>query len=45
LLHNRIEPHQIAGAAVCIGGMAISQLLGTYSLTALWAQRTHGVDR
>jgi hypothetical protein len=25
--------------------MAISQLLGTYSLTALWAQRTQGVER
>jgi len=45
LLRSRIEPHQIIGAAVCIGGMAISQLLGTYSLTALWAQRTQGVER
>lgn len=45
MLHSRIEPHQIAGAAICIGGMAVSQLLGTYSLTALWAQRTQGVER
>ncbi|HET9095488.1 MAG TPA: DMT family transporter [Candidatus Baltobacteraceae bacterium] len=45
LLRSRIEPHQIIGAAVCIGGMAISQLLGTYSLAALWAQRTQGVER
>jgi drug/metabolite transporter (DMT)-like permease len=45
LLHNHIQPHQIAGAAVCIGGMAISQMLGTYSLTALWAERTQGVQR
>lgn len=45
LLRSRIEPHQIAGAAVCIAGMAISQLLGAYSLTALWAQRTQGVER
>lgn len=45
LLRSRIEPHQILGAAVCIGGMAISQLLGTYSLAALWAQRTQGVER
>jgi drug/metabolite transporter (DMT)-like permease len=45
MLHNRIEPHQIAGAAVCIAGMAVSQLLGTYSLAALWAQRTQGVER
>lgn len=45
LLRSTIEPHQIFGAAVCIGGMAISQLLGTHSLTALWAQRTQGVER
>ena len=45
LLHSSIAPHQILGAAVCIAGMAISQLLGTYSLTALWAQRTQGVER
>jgi drug/metabolite transporter (DMT)-like permease len=45
LLHNRIEPHQVGGAAVCIAGMAISQLLGTYSLTAIWASRTHGAER
>lgn len=45
MLHSRIEPHQMYGAAICIGGMAISQLLGTYSLTALWAQRTHGAER
>lgn len=45
MLHSNIEPHQILGAAVCIAGMGISQLLGTYSLTALWAQRTQGVER
>ena len=45
ILHSRIEPHQILGAAICIGGMAISQLLGMYSLAALWAQRTQGVER
>ena len=45
LLRNTIEPHQIAGAAICIGGMAISQMLGTYSITALWAQRTQGIER
>lgn len=45
LLHSSIEPHQVLGAAVCIGGMAISQLLGAHSLTALWAQRTQGVER
>ncbi|HKU67102.1 MAG TPA: DMT family transporter [Candidatus Baltobacteraceae bacterium] len=45
LLHNTIEPHQIAGAAVCIAGMAISQMLGKHSLAALWTQRTQGVER
>lgn len=45
LLHARIEPHQIAGAAICIAGMAVSQLLGKFSLTALWAQRTQGMER
>lgn len=40
LLRNRIEPHQIVGTAVCIGGMAASQLLGKFSLTGIWAERT-----
>ncbi|HEV3153616.1 MAG TPA: DMT family transporter [Candidatus Baltobacteraceae bacterium] len=40
LLHARIDPHEILGAAICIAGMAISQLLGKYSLRALWAKRT-----
>lgn len=45
MLHNHFEPHQLLGAAVCIAGMAISQLLGSYSLAAVWAQRTQGVER
>ena len=40
LLHARIDPHEILGAAICIGGMALAQLLGKYSLGALWAKRT-----
>ena len=40
LLHAQIEAHQIVGAAICIGVMAISQMLGKYSLGALWAKRT-----
>lgn len=40
ILHNRIEVHQIAGTAICIGGMAISQLAGKISLTQLWSERT-----
>jgi drug/metabolite transporter (DMT)-like permease len=45
LLNTRIEAHQIAGAAVCIFGMAISQVLGKFSLTAIWAERTQGMER
>jgi len=45
LLHNRFEPHQIIGAAVCIAGMAISQLLGVYSLAQIWTQRTLPLKR
>jgi len=40
ILHNHIEVHQILGTAVCIGGMAISQLLGRVSLTQIWTERT-----
>ena len=40
ILHSRIELHQVIGTAVCIGGMAISQVLGKLSLTAIWAERT-----
>ncbi len=45
ILKSEIEPHQIVGTAVCIGGMALSQLIGKQSLFALWAQRTQGVKR
>lgn len=45
LLHNHIEPHQIVGAAVVIAGMAVSQLLGVFSLTELWTQRTLPMER
>jgi len=45
LLRSRIEPHQIAGAAICIFGMAISQVLGKVSLTEIWSQRTQGMKR
>ena len=44
-LHEQFQPHQLLGAAICIAGMAVSQLLGTYSLTAIWASRTQGVER
>lgn len=40
ILHSRIEMHQVLGTAICIGGMAISQWLGKFSLTDIWAERT-----
>lgn len=45
ILHARFAPYQLAGAAICIGGMALSQLIGRVSLTALWAARTQGMER
>jgi drug/metabolite transporter (DMT)-like permease len=45
LLRNHIDAHQIAGAAIVIAGMAISQLLGKISVTALWSQRTLPLER
>ncbi len=45
LLHTRIEPHQIAGAAICILGMTIAQTLGKVSLASMWAQRVQGLER
>jgi drug/metabolite transporter (DMT)-like permease len=45
LLHSRFQPHQLVGGAVCIAGMAVSQLLGKQSLTALWAERTLPLKR
>ncbi len=40
ILRSHIELHQIIGTAICIGGMAISQLLGKFSITDIWAERT-----
>jgi drug/metabolite transporter (DMT)-like permease len=45
ILGSHISRHEIIGAAVCIAGMAISQVLGKVSLTAIWAQRVHGMER
>ncbi len=45
LLRLHIEAHQMLGCAICIGGMALSQVMGKQSLYALWAQRTQGVER
>jgi drug/metabolite transporter (DMT)-like permease len=45
MLHAAIEPHEIYGAAICIGGMALSQALGRVSLTTIWSQRMQGMRR
>jgi drug/metabolite transporter (DMT)-like permease len=45
LLRSPIAGYQVAGAAVCIGGMALAQLLGRISLTQLWVQRSSPLER
>jgi len=40
ILRSHIEVHQIVGTAICIGGMAFSQVLGKFSITDIWAERT-----
>lgn len=45
LLHAHIAGYQIAGGVICIAGMAASQLFGSFSLTALWAERTLPMER
>jgi len=40
ILRSHIEVHQIVGTAICIGGMAFSQVLGKFSITGIWAERT-----
>lgn len=45
ILHARIAPYQIIGGVICIAGMAASQLFGSFSLTAMWAERTLPMER
>lgn len=45
LLHAQITRYELIGALLCIAGMGIAQLLGGFSLTALWAQRTLPMER
>lgn len=45
ILHAHIAAYQIAGGVICIAGMAASQLFGSFSLTALWADRTLPMER
>lgn len=45
LLRTPIAGYQVAGAAVCIAGMALAQILGRVSLTQLWVQRSSPLER
>jgi len=37
-LHMPLKPYEIAGAAICLGGLAASQYLTRFSLTTLWTR-------
>ncbi len=45
LLRTPIEPYQLIGAAVCLTGMIVANLLGRMSLTQLWTTRSFGAER
>ena len=45
LLHARFTGYEIAGAAVCLSGMLVSNILGRVSVTTLWAQRSRPLER
>lgn len=45
ILHTQFALYQVIGAAVCLSGMVLSNVLGRVSLTALWAQRTLPLER
>jgi drug/metabolite transporter (DMT)-like permease len=45
ILGVRLEPHQIAGAVVCLGGMALSLVLGRISIAGIWTERSLPLER
>ena len=45
ILHARFTAYELAGAAVCLAGMLVSNILGRVSLTSLWMQRTQPFRR
>ena len=45
LFGERFEIHQIAGAAICIGGMVLASLFGRFSVGAIWAERSMPLER
>ncbi|HUZ49485.1 MAG TPA: DMT family transporter [Candidatus Dormibacteraeota bacterium] len=45
ILHTKFTPYQVLGAIVCLGGMALANILGRVSFTDWWAQRTLPFER
>ncbi|HEY1429841.1 MAG TPA: DMT family transporter [Candidatus Tumulicola sp.] len=45
ILGSHLEPHQIMGAVICLGGLAISLLLGRISLAGTWTERSLPLER
>ena len=45
ILHARFAHYQLAGAAICLAGMILSNVLGRVSVTSLWVQRTLPLER
>jgi drug/metabolite transporter (DMT)-like permease len=45
ILGSRLEPHQLAGAGICLTGMALSLLLGRISVAGALTERTLPMER
>lgn len=45
VLGAHLEPHQVLGAAICIGGMILASLFGRVSLASIWSQRSLPLER
>lgn len=39
ILHAEFEPHQLAGAGICLAGMVLATLFGRISLSTIWAEQ------
>lgn len=45
ILGSRFAIHQVIGAGICIGGMALASLFGRYSVAAIWSERSLPLER
>jgi drug/metabolite transporter (DMT)-like permease len=45
ILHAQFETHQLAGAGICLTGMALATFFGRFSLGAIWAERSLPLER